>query len=74
MIRGFEFEEVVGYHLQQAHRVLNGLLPAEPNAEQNDQALTWLANPNNDHPVIPQNIYRMSGGGSNNDRFEQIGQ
>ena len=30
--------------------------------------------PNNDHPVIPQNLYRMSGGASNNDRFEQIGQ
>ena len=36
--------------------------------------LNWFANPNNDHPVIPQNIYRMSGGTSNNDRFEQIGQ
>ena len=30
--------------------------------------------PDNDHPVIPQNLYRMSGGTSNNDRFEQIGQ
>ena len=27
-----------------------------------------------DHPVIPQNLYRMSGGANNNDRFEQIGQ
>src|SRR6185295_2934823 len=36
--------------------------------------LNWLALPNNDHPVIPQNLYRMSGGASNNDRFEQIGQ
>ena len=36
--------------------------------------LNWFALPNNDHPVIPQNLYRMSGGTNNNDRFEQIGQ
>lgn len=36
--------------------------------------LHWFANPENDHPVIPQNLYRMSGGATNTDRFEQIGQ
>ncbi|HSS19128.1 MAG TPA: Calx-beta domain-containing protein [Pyrinomonadaceae bacterium] len=36
--------------------------------------LNWLALPANDHPVIPQNLYRMSGGAGNTDRFEQIGQ
>jgi hypothetical protein len=36
--------------------------------------LHWFQNPNNDHPVIPQNLYRMSGGAANDDRFEQIGQ
>ncbi len=36
--------------------------------------LNWFANPINDHPVIPQNLYRMSGGSMNEDRFEQIGQ
>jgi hypothetical protein len=36
--------------------------------------LDWFALPSNDHPVIPQNLYRMSGGVSNNERFEQIGQ
>jgi len=36
--------------------------------------LNWFANPANDHPVIPQNLYRMSGGATNNERFEQIGQ
>jgi subtilisin-like proprotein convertase family protein len=36
--------------------------------------LDWFALPNVDHPVIPQNLYRMSGGTANNDRFEQIGQ
>jgi hypothetical protein len=30
--------------------------------------------PDASHPVIPQNLYRMSGGSNNNDRFEQIGQ
>jgi hypothetical protein len=35
--------------------------------------LNWFALPNNDHPVIPQNLYRMSGGTDNNERFEQIG-
>lgn len=39
-----------------------------------DQALNWLALPNTDHPVIPQNFYRMSGGTTNNERFEQVGQ
>ena len=36
--------------------------------------LHWFANPDNDHPVIPQNLYRMSGGAANDERFEQIGQ
>jgi hypothetical protein len=35
--------------------------------------LNWFAMPNVDHPVIPQNLYRMSGGATNSDRFEQIG-
>jgi hypothetical protein len=34
----------------------------------------WFALPNADHPFIPQNLYRMSGGATNDDRFEQIGQ
>jgi hypothetical protein len=34
----------------------------------------WIALPDNRHPFIPQNLYRMSGGATNNDRFEQIGQ
>jgi len=36
--------------------------------------LDWFALSNTDHPVIPQNLYRMSGGATNDDRFEQIGQ
>ncbi len=34
----------------------------------------WFALPNSDHPFIPQNVYRMSGGADNTERFEQIGQ
>jgi hypothetical protein len=36
--------------------------------------LDWFALPQVDHPVIPQNLFRMSGGATNTDRFEQIGQ
>jgi hypothetical protein len=36
--------------------------------------LNWFALPSNDHPVIPQNLYRMSGGATNDERFEHIGQ
>src|ERR1043166_3776973 len=34
----------------------------------------FLMLPNTDHPIIPHNFYRMSGGANNDDRFEQIGQ
>jgi hypothetical protein len=34
----------------------------------------FFALPNTDHPIIPHNLYRMSGGSGNDDRFEQIGQ
>src|SRR5438445_1582461 len=37
------------------------------------QNAAWIALPSNNHPFIPQNLYRMSGGANNNDRFEQIG-
>jgi hypothetical protein len=38
------------------------------------QPVNWFQLPNTGHPVIPQNLYRMSGGASNNARFEQLGQ
>src|ERR1044071_8883364 len=38
-----------------------------------DQPLDWFALGNTDHPVIPQNLYRMSGGTNKNNRFEQVG-
>src|SRR4029077_14968412 len=36
--------------------------------------VAWIALPSNNHPFIPQNLYRMSGGAANNERFEQLGQ
>jgi len=37
--------------------------------------LDWFALPGSaNHPVIPQNLYRMSGGATNDERFEQIGE
>lgn len=35
--------------------------------------LNWFALPNNDHPVIGMNLYRMSGGADNAERFEMVG-
>ena len=38
------------------------------------EPVNWFAFPNNDHPIIAQNLYRMSGGLNNTDHFEQVGQ
>ena len=51
-----------------------GLAVGTTSCNNGDVELDWFALSNTDHPVIPQNLYRMSGGASNNDRFEQIGQ
>jgi hypothetical protein len=39
-----------------------------------DQPIDWHQLPETNHPVIPQNLYRMSGGADHTERFEQIGQ
>src|ERR1700681_2579280 len=51
-----------------------GLAVGTTSCNNGDQPVNWFQLPNTDHPVIPQNLYRMSGGASNNDRFEQVGQ
>jgi len=51
-----------------------GLAVGTTSCNNGDQPVDWFALPSTDHPVIPQNLYRMSGGASNNDRFEQVGQ
>ncbi len=51
-----------------------GLAIATTSCNNGTTELNWNALPSTDHPVIPQNLYRMSGGATNNDRFEQLGQ
>ena len=51
-----------------------GLAVATTSCNNGTEPLHWFQLPNTDHPVIPQNLYRMSGGADNNERFEQIGQ
>lgn len=38
-----------------------------------DTPINFFQLPNTDHPVIMQSLYRVSGGSSNTERFEQIG-
>ncbi len=51
-----------------------GLAIATTSCNAGTMSLNWVSNPSNDHPVIPQNLYRMNGGADNAERFEQIGQ
>jgi len=51
-----------------------GLAIGTDTCNSGDQELNFFALPSTDHPVLAQNLYRMSGGTANNERFEQIGQ
>jgi hypothetical protein len=51
-----------------------GLAIGTDSCNNGDQPIDWFQLPNNDHPLVPQNLYRMSGGVNNDARFEQIGQ
>ena len=51
-----------------------GLAIGTDSCNNGDQPIDWFALPNTDHPLVPQNLYRMSGGEDNQQRFEQIGQ
>ena len=51
-----------------------GLGIATTSCNNGDQPVDWFQLPDTDHPVVPQNLYRMSGGVDNTERFEQIGQ
>src|SRR6266496_1872774 len=50
-----------------------GLAVGTDSCNNGDQPLDWFSLPDNGHPVIPQNLYRMSGGANNDERFEQVG-
>src|SRR5262249_16579387 len=51
-----------------------GLAIATTSCNAGTEDLDWFALPQTDHPVIPQNLYRMSGGANNDEQFEKIGQ
>ena len=51
-----------------------GLGIATTSCNNGDQPVHFFAIPNTDHSVFCENLYRMSGGPNNNDRFEQIGE
>jgi hypothetical protein len=51
-----------------------GVAVATTSCNAGDQPVDWFQLPDTDHPVVPQNLYRMSGGTDNTERFEQIGQ
>ncbi len=51
-----------------------GLAIGTDSCNNGDQPVDWFQLPQTDHPVVPQNLYRMSGGANNDTRFEQIGQ
>ena len=51
-----------------------GLAIGTDSCNNGDQPIDWFQLPHNDHPLVPQNLYRMSGGANNDARFEQIGQ
>ena len=53
---------------------LSGLESGRSSCNNGDQPINWHACLHTDHPVVPQNLYRMSGGADNAERFEQIGQ
>jgi hypothetical protein len=59
---------------QQAVNGQVGLAIGTDSCNIGDQPIDWFALPSTDHPVVPQNLYRMSGGADNHERFEQIGQ
>jgi hypothetical protein len=51
-----------------------GLGVATTSCNIGDQPVDFHALPETDHPFFPQNLYRMSGGADNTERFEQVGQ
>ena len=50
-----------------------GLAIGTDSCNNGDQPVDWFALPQTDHPLVPQNLYRMSGGTDNTERFEQVG-
>jgi len=51
-----------------------GLAIGATSCNAGNQMVGFFPIPSTDHPIIASNLYRMSGGTENNDRFEQVGQ
>jgi Tol biopolymer transport system component len=51
-----------------------GLAVSTTSCNAGTEFVNFFAIPGVKHPVIPHNLYRMSGGSGNDERFEQIGQ
>ena len=51
-----------------------GLALATVSCNKGQVDLDWSKLPDNDHPVIAQNLYRVSGGTDNTERFEEVGE
>ena len=51
-----------------------GLAIGTDSCNNGDTPIDWFELPSTDHPLVPQNLYRMSGGADNTERLEQIGQ
>jgi len=51
-----------------------GLATGATSCNNGDQPVHFYRLPDPDHSVVSQNFYRMSGGPTNTDRFEQLGQ
>jgi hypothetical protein len=67
-----EIEDVAQFDPPEGTQI--GLAIGTDSCNNGDQPVDWYALPSNDHPVVPQNLYRMSGGATNDERFEQLGQ
>jgi hypothetical protein len=66
--------DIEGVDQQGSNATQVGLAIGTDSCNNGDQPVDWFALPQTDHPVVPQNLYRMSGGATNDERFEQIGQ
>ena len=52
----------------------HGLAIGVTSCNTGNTVVNFFAMPGTNHPAIAQNLYRMSGGAGNTDRFEQVGQ
>jgi hypothetical protein len=74
MVMKVKFFSASGVDQQGSAGTQVGLAIGTDSCNNGDEPIDWFQLPDTDHPFIPQNLYRMSGGADNTERFEQIGQ